>query len=99
MRMLPDWFSVRHLPTLGQVTALIGQTGQLVSVTPLAIVVGAFGWASGFIGVAAVGLLVSIIGFFVLRDRPGLGTTFERMTGRVGRAKAERRPRRQPRQH
>ena len=89
MRMLPDWFSVRHLPTLGQVTALIGQTGQLVSVTPLAIVVGAFGWASGFIGVAAVGLLVSIIGFFVLRDRPGLGTTFERMTGRVGRASRE----------
>ena len=89
MRMLPDWFSVRHLPTLGQVTALIGQTGQLVSVTPLAIVVGAYGWASGFIGVAAVGLLVSIIGFFVLRDRPGLGTTFERMTGRVGRASRE----------
>lgn len=89
MRMLPDWFSVRHLPTLGQVTALIGQTGQLVSVTPLAIVVGAYGWASGFTGVAAVGLLVSIIGFFVLRDQPGLGTTFERMRGRVGRASRE----------
>lgn len=86
MRMLPDWFSVRHLPILAQVTGLIGQAGQLVSVTPLALVVGAYGWASGFVGIAAVGLLVTILGFCVLRDRPGLGTPFERMTGRLGKA-------------
>ncbi len=84
IRLLPEWFSVRHLPTLGQLTGLIGQTGQLVSVTPLAIVVDLYGWTSGFIGIAAVGLLVTIIGVFVLRDRPGGGTAFERMTGRLG---------------
>src|SRR5690606_6183094 len=28
IRMLPDWFSVRHLSTMGQITGLIGQFGQ-----------------------------------------------------------------------
>lgn len=84
IRMLPEWFGVRYLPTLGQLTALIGQTGQLVSVFPLAILVGFYGWTNGFIGVAAVGLLVTIIGAFVLRDAPGRGTVIERATGRPG---------------
>lgn len=84
IRMLPEWFGVRYLPTLGQVTALIGQTGQLVSVFPLSIVVGVYGWTNGFIGVAAVGLLVTLLGVFVLRDAPGSGTVIERVTGRRG---------------
>ena len=85
IRMLPEWFAVRYLPTLGQLTGLIGQAGQLVSVIPLAIVVDVYGWSTGFIGVAAVGLLITILGVFVLRDGPGRGTAFERLTGRLGR--------------
>ncbi|UOQ56126.1 MFS transporter [Leucobacter allii] len=89
MRILPEWFAVRQLPTLSQVTALIGQAGQLVSVTPLAFVVDAFGWASGFLGIAAAGLLLVILGVVVLRDRPGGGTMLERWTGRLGRTSRE----------
>lgn len=84
MRMLPEWFAVRQLPIVGQLTGLIGQAGQLISVTPLALAVDAFGWATGFVGVAAVGLLVSFLGIFVLRDAPGVGTAFERLTHRLG---------------
>src|SRR6218665_1807006 len=58
IRLLPEWFSLRQLPVISQMTGLVGQIGQLISVTPLALVVGGFGWATGFIGVAAVGLLV-----------------------------------------
>lgn len=85
MRMLPEWFALRQLPTVSQLTGLIGQAGQLVSVTPLALLVGAAGWTSGFLGVAAVGLLVSLLGALVLRDRPGDGTLLERIIGRRGR--------------
>ncbi len=85
MRLLPEWFSVRQLPTVGQLTGLIGQAGQLVSVVPLALLVGGYGWAAGFVGVAAIGLLVTLLGAFVLRDRPGQGTAFERLTGRSGK--------------
>ncbi|MFA5608467.1 MAG: MFS transporter [Leucobacter sp.] len=85
LRLLPEWFSLRQLPVVSQITALIGQAGQLVSVTPLALAVALFGWTSAFLGVAAVGVLVALLGACVLRDRPGMGTAFERMTHRVGR--------------
>lgn len=85
MRLLPEWFTVRQLPTISQLTGLLGQTGQLVSVTPLAILVGARGWTTGFLGIAAVSLLSAILGALVLRDRPGVGTALERATGRLGR--------------
>lgn len=81
MRMLPEWFAVRQLPTVSQLTGLIGQAGQLVSVTPLAILVGVAGWTNGFLGLAAAGLLVTIVGAVVLRDRPGAPTLLERVTG------------------
>lgn len=91
MRLLPEWFSVRQLPIVSQLTGLIGQAGQLVSVTPLALLVGGFGWMPGFLGVAATGLLVLGLAMFVLRDAPGLGTAFERITGRLGRRSREAR--------
>ncbi|MFD5600151.1 nitrate/nitrite transporter [Leucobacter sp. NPDC058333] len=85
MRMLPEWFSLRQLPTISQVTGLIGQSGQLVSVVPLALLVGATGWMGGFLGLAALGVLVVILGVVVLRDSPGDSTVIERITGRRGR--------------
>ncbi|PIJ01059.1 MFS transporter, partial [Leucobacter sp. OLES1] len=84
MRMLPEWFPARQLPTVSQLTGLVGQAGQLVSVTPLALMVSGFGWASGFLSVAAVGFLVTLLAALVLRDSPGTGTAFERMIGRTG---------------
>lgn len=91
IRLLPDWFALRQLPTVSQLTGLIGQTGQLVSVIPLATVVATFGWTAGFLGIAAVGLIVVILGALVLRDRPGEGTLVERITGRRGRVTREAR--------
>lgn len=85
MRMLPDWFPVRKLPMLGQLTGLSGSVGQLISVIPFSLAVGTFGWASGFTGVAAVGLLVVILGVFTLRDRPGIGTAYERLRKTTGK--------------
>lgn len=84
MRLLPEWFPPSHLPSLGQATALIGQAGQLVSVTPLAFVVAGYGWATGFLGVVAVGLLLVLFGALVLRDAPGRRMVAERLLGRTG---------------
>lgn len=92
MRMLPEWFAVRQLPTVSQLTALIGQAGQLVSVTPLALLVGVAGWTGGFLGAAAATLLVGVLGACVLRDVPGRGTLIERMRGRLGRLSRDARP-------
>ena len=86
MRLLPEWFRPGQVPTLAQITGLVGQAGQLVSVTPLALAVAAFGWMPGFLGVSAVGLLSILLAFVVLRDAPGQRTAFERLTGRTGAA-------------
>ncbi len=85
MRLLPEWFAIRQLPTVSQLTGLIGQAGQLISVVPLALAVGTFGWTAGFNGIAATAFFVSLVAFFVVRDRPGQGSAFERLTGRLGR--------------
>lgn len=84
MRLLPEWFAVRQLPTISQLTGLIGGIGQLISVAPLALVVSSFGWATGFVGIAAVGFLVCLLQALVLRDWPGQGTVVERLFKRVG---------------
>lgn len=91
MRILPEWFAVRQLPTVSQLTGLIGQAGQLVSVAPLALLVSVAGWASGFLGVAAAGLLVALLGSLVLRNRPGDSTLAERIFGRQSRTSREAR--------
>lgn len=91
MAILPHWFALKQLPIISQLTGLIGQIGQLAAVAPLAAVEGAVGWTSTFLGVAAVGLLVAILGAAVLREKPGDRTVLERMTGRTGRASREAR--------
>lgn len=92
MRILPDWFTVRHIPLLSQVTGLIGQAGQLLSVTPLALAVSGFGWAAGFTGLAGLGILATILGFLILRPVPGDPTIIERFTHRLGRISRDARP-------
>ncbi|HUH52957.1 MAG TPA: MFS transporter [Microbacteriaceae bacterium] len=84
MRILPDWFPARQLPLVGQVTGQMGAIGQVISLMPLAFVVGQFGWSAGFMGVAAAGMLVTLLGLFVLRDSPGSRTIWERIIGKRG---------------
>lgn len=84
IRMLPEWFSLRQIATVTQLTSFIGQAGQLIAVTPLALLVATAGWTGGFLGVAVTGVLVLILVLVTVRDRPGVGTGLERMTGRLG---------------
>lgn len=90
MRLLPEWFEARMLPTMSQVTGLIGQAGQLISVVPLAAAVSAFGWTSGFLGIAAVGLLAAILSFLALRDAPGRRTVLRSLFVSAETRRAER---------
>ncbi|WP_449277669.1 MFS transporter [Leucobacter sp. GX24907] len=90
MRILPEWFDARLLPTMGQVTGLIGQAGQLISVIPLATAVSVFGWARGFLGVAAVATIAAILAVLVLRDSPRARTIFQSLFVSTATKRAER---------
>lgn len=85
VRLLPEWFSLRQLPVISQLTGLIGQIGQMVSIGPLALIVAQWGWATGFLSIAGIGALVAILSVITLRDSPGASTSFERLIGRQGR--------------
>lgn len=84
MRIIPEWFAPRTLPFMGQFTGILGNLGQVLSVLPLAFGVTAFGWSAAFTGVAAAGMLVTILGTVVLRDKPGSKTLLERIRGKRG---------------
>lgn len=85
IRLLPEWFSLRQIPVVTQLTGLLGQLGQIVSVAPFAVGVSVFGWATGFLGLAGLGVVVSVLCFLVLRDHPGRGTALERVLGATSR--------------
>lgn len=84
MRMLPDWFPARQLPMMGQITGVLGNLGQTISLFPLSMAVGAFGWLAGFAGVAVSGIFVVFLCAVTLRDTPGKPTVWEGLTGRRG---------------
>lgn len=84
MRLLPDWFPARQLPLLGQITGMLGTVGQIIALFPLSLAVGVFGWTAGFAGLGVTCLLVVLMAFLVLRDKPGSMTMFEKIRGTRG---------------
>lgn len=85
MRLLPEWFPAHQLPMLGQLVGILGSSGQIVSLFPLSLAVGALGWTAGFAGAAAVGLLVVLLGAVTLRNTPGGYTALESLKRKRGR--------------
>ena len=64
------WFQPARLATALSWVFAASNVGTLAAATPLAWVAGTIGWRHGFLGLAAVTLLVAI-GFYVfVRDRP-----------------------------
>ncbi|WP_257476973.1 MFS transporter [Acidipropionibacterium jensenii] len=79
IRLLPVWFPPRQVPMLTQITALLGQVGQIGSTVGLVTLVENRGWRTTYLvaaGIAAVGIVTSAV---LLRDAPP-GATGQRST-------------------
>jgi MFS family permease len=70
LRMVPAWFPARRVPVVTQLTAIVGQLGQVLSAVPLVALIGGPGWTPAFAGVAATGLVVAALAATVLADSP-----------------------------
>src|SRR6201991_1074967 len=70
LRLVPQWFPGRRVPVLTQLTALIGQAGQVLSAIPLAALLATRGWTTAFLGAAGVGVFVVLAALAALRDTP-----------------------------
>jgi MFS family permease len=70
MRLLPTWFPPRLNPIMSQLTASVGQLGQLVSLVPFAALLGLSGWTRAFLGLAALSFLACAVATLCVRNRP-----------------------------
>lgn len=71
LRLLPAWFEPRRIPVLTQLTGILGQLGQILSVVPFLAVLQHAGWTTAFLSAAALGALAVVVGAALIRDQPG----------------------------
>ncbi|GAA1400837.1 MFS transporter [Pseudonocardia kongjuensis] len=64
------WFPARRVPLMTQLTALLGQSGQVLSAIPLATLLHGHGWTTAFLAAAAAGLVATIAVAAVFVNRP-----------------------------
>ena len=70
LRVLNAWFPPRRAPLVTQLTALVGQLGQVLSAVPLLLLLRGPGWAPAFASAAGLGVLALVLAAVVIRDRP-----------------------------
>lgn len=68
VRLLPAWFPPRTVPVATQVTGLVGQVGQLLSLGPFVALVALHGWTAAFASAGSVTLLAAVLVALVVRD-------------------------------
>lgn len=70
LKLLTDWFTPRVFATLSGLLYAIGTLGNMVSATPLVLMVERLGWRLSFQAIIAFHLLITLALFWVVRDRP-----------------------------
>lgn len=70
LRLLGAWFSPRRLPHLQQWVGTVGQSGQILSAVPFAILLQSSGWPIAFGSAAAVSVVAALAVLAASRDAP-----------------------------
>ncbi|MFJ6278857.1 MFS transporter [Arthrobacter subterraneus] len=70
LRLLPAWFEARRIPVLTQLTGILGQFGQIISVIPFLAVLQVAGWNTAFLSAAGLGVLSAVLALSLIRDHP-----------------------------
>jgi len=70
LRLVNSWFPQRQVPVLTQVTGLVGQGGQILSVIPLVALLHGVGWTPAFLSAASLSVLAAILTLALVTDSP-----------------------------
>ena len=70
LKLLMEWFPPRIFATLSGLLYAVGTLGNIVAATPLVLLVEQFGWRLSFQAIIAVHLLLTLMLFWVVQDRP-----------------------------
>ena len=70
LRLIATWFPAQRAPVMVQLTGIVGQSGQLVALLPLAALLHATSWTITFGSIAGLGVLFAILVFLLIRNHP-----------------------------
>ena len=70
MKVLAEWFRVREFATMTGILMAMGGIGSLTAATPLAVLSTWMGWRLSFVFVGVITLVLAILVWIVVRDRP-----------------------------
>jgi sugar phosphate permease len=70
MKTLAEWFRVREFATMTGILMAMGGIGTLTATTPLALLSTWIGWRLSFVVVGIITLLLAILVWLFVRDRP-----------------------------
>lgn len=70
LKVLAEWFSGREYARISGLLMAMGGIGWLSAATPLAFLAEAFGWRSAFVIVGAITVILGILTWFLVIDRP-----------------------------
>jgi sugar phosphate permease len=69
-KLLTEWFGPLIFATLTGVVVSIGTFGNMIAATPLVVLVEQIGWRHSFQLIAGINLILTLMFFLVVRDRP-----------------------------
>jgi MFS family permease len=88
LRLIPAWFPARQVPVLSQLTAILGQIGQIAAAYPLVALLGTVGWATSFTAAGCGALILAGTIAVWLRSAPaGASAPVPPTSGREVRAR------------
>jgi sugar phosphate permease len=70
LKLITLWFTPRYFATLSALVVSLGTVGNLFAATPLVLMSQAIGWRYSFGVIAAINLLLTVLFFSIVRDRP-----------------------------
>ncbi|MGV9192973.1 MFS transporter [Microbacterium sp. MC2] len=70
LRLIATWFPAQRAPVMVQLTGIVGQTGQLIALIPLAALLHATTWSITFGSIAGLGVLFAVLTVALIRNHP-----------------------------
>lgn len=70
MKVLAEWFRAREFATMTAILMAMGGLGSLAAATPLALLSSLIGWRLSFVVVGAFTLVMAVLIWLFVRDRP-----------------------------
>ncbi|NJD91517.1 MAG: MFS transporter [Geobacter sp.] len=68
------WFTKKEFGRVSGFMVAVGNLGNVLGTVPLALAVTAIGWRSSFMVIAVAQAIVTVIVYFIVRDRPATAT-------------------------